>query len=307
MHGMGVARSSPSDRRESQTSAVRSPSKDAGLFGPDSVAWRIHGDPAMLVAGFRALQLQAVHPLVMAGFDDNSFFRDDPWGRLRRTGDWVATVTYGTTAEAERTGATLRRIHARLAPGVEPESGEPYRVDDPALLLWVHCTEVESFLSTYRRCGGSLRRGDGDRYVDEMRQSARLVGLPAGEVPGSEAEIADYYDQVRPQLRVTARARRNVRWGFAPPMPLWVRFGTPARPAWAGLMTLAAAMLPRWARRLYGLPGLPTTDLGATLTGQLLRLGALTLPDPWVRSPAYRAALSRQARAEESAPDRATT
>ncbi len=260
----------------------------------------------MLVAGFRALQLQAVHPLVMAGFDDNSFFREDPWGRLRRTGDWIAAVTYGTTAEAERAGAVLRRIHARLSPGVEPESGESYRVDDPALLLWVHCTEVESFLSTYRRCGGPLARDEGDRYVDEMRQSARLVGLPVGGVPSTEAELADYYVSVRPQLRLTAQARRNVMWGFVPPMPTWVRFGTPARPAWAGLMCLAAAMLPRWARRLYGLPGIPTTDLAADITGHLLRKGALKLPDSWVRSPAYRAALSREGlEADESAPDEA--
>ncbi|MDQ6938035.1 MAG: DUF2236 domain-containing protein, partial [Actinomycetota bacterium] len=93
---------------------------DRGLFGPDSVTWRIHGDPAMALAGFRALLLQAVHPLVMAGFDANSGYRDDPWGRLQRTGEWVATVTFGTTEQAESAGARLRRIHARLAPGIEP-------------------------------------------------------------------------------------------------------------------------------------------------------------------------------------------
>src|ERR1700712_5812974 len=101
------------------------PGYDPGLFGPDSVTWRIHGDPSMLVGGFRALMLQAVHPLVMAGFDDNSLFRGDPWGRLQRTGEWVATVTFGTTAEAERAGARLRGGHRRLAPGLGPETGLP--------------------------------------------------------------------------------------------------------------------------------------------------------------------------------------
>ncbi len=268
---------------------------DAGLFGPESVTWRVHGDPAMLLAGFRALLLQAVHPLVMAGFDDNSFFRGDPWGRLQRTGEWVSTVTYGTTTEAERAGALLRRVHAGLAPGVEPESGLSYRVDDPALLLWVHCTEVESFLSTYRRSGGRLRRGDGDRYVEEMRESARLVGLDPSRVPAAEADIADYYTAVRPELRVTAVARRNVLWGFAPPMPRWVQLVTPARPAWAGMVALAAAMLPPWTRRLYGLPALPTTDLGASLGGRLVRSTAMLLPDSMVRSPSHRAARQRVA------------
>ena len=75
-----------------------------GLFGPDSVTWRIPGDPSMLLAGQRALLLQAVHPLAMAGFDANTHFWDDPWGRLERTGAWVATVTYGTRQQAEAAG-----------------------------------------------------------------------------------------------------------------------------------------------------------------------------------------------------------
>ncbi len=251
----------------------------------------------MLLAGFRALLLQATHPLVMAGFDDNSFFRGDPWGRLRRTGEWVDTVTYGTTEQARRAGAGLRKRHARLAPGIEPESGLAYRVDDPDLLLWVHCTEVESFLSTFRRSGGRLRRGDGDRYVAEMRASAELVGLEPDRVPATEAEIADYYTAVRPQLRLTRVARRNVIWGFAPPMPRWIRVATPARPAWAGLVGVAFTMLPPWARRLYGLPGLPTTDLGASLAGRLVRDAVRVIPAPLTWSVAHRDALRRRSEA----------
>jgi uncharacterized protein (DUF2236 family) len=268
-------------------------SPDQGLYGPDSVTWRIHGDPAMALAGFRSLLLQAVHPLVMAGFDANSKFRDDPWGRLRRTGEWVATTTYGTTAEAEQAGRVLRAVHASLRPGIEPETGRAYRVDDPELLLWVHCTEVESFLSTYRRCGGPLEPGDGDRYVDEMRASARLVGLDPEEVPRTEAEIEEYYRRVRPQLQVTSVARRNVLWMFGPPMPRAVQLGTPARPAWATLVGIAGAMLPRWARRLYGLPGLPVTDLTATISGRAVRSALAALPDAWMQSPAQRAARER--------------
>jgi len=267
--------------------------QDAGLFGPDSVTWRIHGDQSMALAGFRALSLQAVHPLVMAGFNDNTVWFDDMWGRLQRTGDWVATVTYGTTAEAEKAGRILRRVHAALPPGVEPETGLPYRVDDPELLRWVHVTEVESFLSTYRRCGGLLRPGDGDRYVDEMRASAELVGLERHTVPANEAEIEDYYAYVRPQLHVTQVARRNTVKFLLPQMPRWVRLGTPARPAWAGLVTLGIAMLPTWARRLYGLPGLPTTDLLATANGYAVRRVLGSIPLVISSNPAYGRALRR--------------
>ena len=257
------------------------------------MTWRIHGDPAMLLAGFRALMLQAVHPLAMAGFDSNSRFRQDPWGRLQRTGAWVGTVTYGTREEAEAAGARLRALHARLAPGVEPETGRPYRVDDTDLLRWVHCTEVESFLTTYRRSGGPLAPGEGDRYVDEMRESARLVGLDPATVPSDEAGLQEYYRQVRPELRVTHVARRNALWGFAPPMPWWVQLATPARPSWAALVGTATALLPRWARRLYGLPGLPTTDLAATAAVTALRTGLLVVPDALRAGPHLKDARAR--------------
>jgi len=250
---------------------------DCGLFGPDSVTWRIHRDPSMLLAGFRALLLEATHPLVIAGFAANSSFRDDPWGRLQRTGRWIQTVTYGSTVEAHGAGARLRALHAKLDSGVEPETGRPYRINDPDLLKWVHCTEVESFLSTYRRCGGRLEPGDGDEYVNEMRRSAALVGLDPAAMPATEADLAAYYALMRPQLKVTRLARETALWGFAPPMPHWVSLATPARPAWASLVAVAAGMLPRWARRLYGLPGVPTTDLAATIGGRLTRRSILLL------------------------------
>jgi uncharacterized protein (DUF2236 family) len=119
-----------------------------------------------------------------------------------------------------------------------------------------------------------------------MRESARLVGLDPATVPSDEAGLQEYYRQVRPELRVTYVARRNAVWGFAPPMPWWVQLATPARPSWAALVTTATALLPRWARRLYGLPGLPTTDLAAELTARALRQALLTLPEGWTTNPA---------------------
>ncbi len=268
---------------------------DPGLFGPGSVAWRIHGDPAMALAGLRSLLLQAVHPQVLAGFDANTSVREDPWGRLQRTGRWVATVTYGTTAEAEQAGAVLRAVHRSLRPGLDPDTGVEYRVDDPDLLLWVHCTVVESFLSTYRSCGGAVEVAEADRYVDEMRVAARLVGLDPDRVPRSEAELEAYYGWMRPRLKASPAARRYALWGLAPPMPRWVQLATPARHAWAALVATSAAMLPRWARRLYGLPGLPVTDLTATVSGRALRTALTSLPGSWIHSPAQRAARERVA------------
>jgi uncharacterized protein (DUF2236 family) len=133
-----------------------------------------------------------------------------------------------------------------------------------------------------------------------MRESARLVGLDPDHVPRDQAELAAYFTRVRPMLRVTDIAAEGAIWGFVPPMPLWVKVMTPARPAWAGLISVAAGLLPRWARRLYGLPGLPTTDLAATVAARGLRQVLLALPDRLARNPAHAIAVARVAAAGPS-------
>ena len=242
----------------------RSGGADTGLYGPGSVTWRVNADPAMLLAGLRALLLQAVHPLAMAGVAQHSDFKADPWGRLLRTADYVRVTSFGTTDEAQRAAAVVRGIHNRLA-GIEPESGRAYRVNDPELLLWVHCCQVESFLTTTTRCGLRLTAAEKDAYYAEQVRNARLIGVK--RAPASVAEMADYFAEQRHELRVTASAREAARFVLLPPMPAKVRLGTPARPAWALLAGTAFGMLPRWTRRLYRMPGLPMTDVAATASG----------------------------------------
>jgi uncharacterized protein (DUF2236 family) len=199
------------------------PAEDrAGFFGPGSVSWRIHADPAYHVGGLRALMLQALHPVAMDGVARNSAgFRDDWWMRMTRTGQYVETVTFGTRAEARRMAARVRGLHRQLS-GVEPTTGRAYRVDDPDLLLWVHACEVESLLSTALRAGMRLSDADADAYVTEQVAAARLVGIPRSIVPRTVAELDDYFEKVRPVLRATPDAVAGVRSLFLPPMPGWV-------------------------------------------------------------------------------------
>ncbi len=265
---------------------------DPGLFGPDSVTWQLHADPAVALGGLRALMLQTLHPLAMAGVAEHSDFRHDPWGRLFRTADYIAAVTYGTTEEAHRAAARVRRVHRRLR-GVEPESGRGYRVDDPALLLWVHCCEVDSLLAAHRRCGAPLAPGAADAYVAEQVRAAALVGLTPADVPASTGDMREYFEAVRPQLHSTAAAREAMRLLLTPPLPL------PARPAWAGLASIAFGMLPRWARARFGLTGWltahPGTDLAAGVAGRSLRSAVHLVPRRLWESPARRAAEQRLA------------
>ena len=265
---------------------------DAGLFGPDSVTWRVHADPAMAPAGLRALALQALHPVAMTGVEMFSDFRERPWNRLIQTAEYVGTVTYGTTGQALAAGARVREVHARLG-GLDPRSGRVFRVDDPDLLTWVHVAEVESFATTVQRCGGGLSDDDVDRYYAEQTRAAALLGLDPADVPASRADVAAYYADVRPELHPTPFAREVLRFVLAPPMPALAQAATPARPAWLGLAALAVGLLPAWARRLYGLPGLPTTDLGARLAGRALRTGLLAIPEPLREGPHRREARRR--------------
>lgn len=256
------------------TPAGADPRSDAGLFGSTSVTWRVHADPLMGVAGLRALLLQALHPLAMAGVSQHSSFRDDPWGRLARTAEYIGVTTFGSTAQALTAGAQVRAVHAGRT-GHEPETGLRYRVDDRELLRWVHCCLVDSFLSVVSRGGLRLSSREADAYVGEQVRAAVLVGLEPDDVPHHQWGMTAYFSGVRMQLRVTAAAREAAATVIAPPMPAAVSLATPARPAWAGVAGLAFASLPAWARRLYALPTLPAAaglhDAGTTVALRMLR------------------------------------
>ncbi len=244
--------------------------EDPGLFGPDSVTWQLHGDPVMWIAGVRALYLQALHPRAVRGVTQNSDFRRDAWGRLLRTASFVGEISYGTTLAAERAGARIRGIHRRLT-ATDPGTGERFPVDDPELLLWVHCAEIDSYLSVARRSGYPLTDAHADAYVDEQRESARLVGLDPAAVPADTAALARYFDRVRPELAATPEALDVVRFLKAPPVP---RALLPVRLAvWGTASGTAFAALPPYAHELYGrpVPSRAATDRRLRAGGRLLR------------------------------------
>ncbi|MBB0247180.1 DUF2236 domain-containing protein, partial [Streptomyces alkaliphilus] len=264
----------------------------AGLFGPDTVSWRVHADPAMGLAGLRALLLQALHPLAMAGVSRHSTYREDPWGRLYRTAFFIGAVTYGTGAEAREVIERVRRVHTSVH-GLDPETGLPYHAADPDLLVWVHTSEVSSFLEVTTRAGLRLTPAEADRYLAEQAGVARLVGVPAGHpVPGDTVALERYLEDMRAggTLRAGPAALEAARFAFAPPLPGAARG---ARPLWAGLIRLAVALLPPWARRMYGLPAHPAVDRLADAGARTMRGFLISLPRPLREGPHLRAARDR--------------
>jgi uncharacterized protein (DUF2236 family) len=220
-------------------------------FAPDRPIYAVHRDVAMFVGGLRALLLQSLHPLAMAGVLAHSDFRDDPWGRLQRTASFLARTTFGPASEASRACAVVRAVHEHVV-GVAPD-GRPYAANDPHLLLWVHLAEVDSFLAAHQRYGSPrLSRRECDGYVEDMARVARELGVvsPPTSVRGLRAALAEF----RPELRATAGAREAARFLLAPPMPLVARGG------YAVLSAAAVSLLPFWAQVELRLPVLPVAE-----------------------------------------------
>lgn len=247
---------------------------DVGLLGPGTVTWQLHADPAMWVAGIASLYLQALHPRAVAAVVQNSSFQRDPLGRLMRTADFVGTVSYGSTEEVHRAAARVRGVHRTLR--AKDDTGRTFRVDDPELLLWVHCAEVHCFLTVLRRAGYRLTDAQADRYYDEQRRTAALVGLHEDEVPGSAAEMAAYFAAALPGLRRTADSEVVYRFLHRPPVPGVLRLGLDAYEPLLG--HLAYSVLPPWAIALHG--HRPYPEPAATALLRAVRTAALLVPAP---------------------------
>lgn len=252
-------------------------------FGPDRPIRQVNADAAMFVGGLRALLLQSLHPLAMAGVAQHSDYRGDPWGRLQRTSTFLAVTTFGTARDAQKAVDKVRGIHRRVH-GVAPD-GRPYRADDPHLLEWVHIAEVDSFLLAYQLYGAKPLDSEGrDAYVADTARVASALGVV--DPPRTEAELRERIRAFRPELRSTEAAREAARFLLVtPPLPLL------ARGPYGVLAATSVSMLPAWARLPLRLPYLPPVEATAIrLAGRVLVGGirwALTAnPAPTAEVPA---------------------
>jgi uncharacterized protein (DUF2236 family) len=163
---------------------------DAGLFGPGSAVWEVHGCIATLVGGIRALLMQAAHPAALTGVAEHSAYDTDPLGRLERTTRWLTITSFGSTDAIELEARRVREMHKRVTGNFENKSGElaPYSASDPRHLLWVHCAFTDSFLRAHEELGYPLPQGV-DEYVRQWAKSAAPLGLMSA--PQSKTELED--------------------------------------------------------------------------------------------------------------------
>jgi uncharacterized protein (DUF2236 family) len=258
--------------------AIPQQPQDDGYFGPASVTWRVATDLSVPVAGLRALLLQALHPLAMAGVDQHSDWRRDPAGRLAATSAYLATITFGDRATADRAAAQVRRIHDHVR-GTDPVTGRPYAAGDPALLLWVHATFVDSGLAAARAFGTPPTDTDADAYVRETRIYAELLGVPSASIPADQPGLAEYMESVLPELMSTPAAAESASYLLDPP-----DMDAAIADLWQELRDAVMTVLPDWALDRFGFAPPPplTAERATEIRGALGMFDAVFLGEPGV-------------------------
>jgi len=199
---------------------------DAGFFGPGSATWAVHGGNHTVLAGVRALLVQALHPGALAGVADHSRYREDPFGRLAGTIRWIYTVSHGDTAQATHASQWVRKLHERVVGEYVDGHGvtRPYAANDPDLARWVHLAFTDAFLRSAQVWGSEIP-GGADAYVREWATAGRLMGVE--DAPESETELREqmngYLD--RGELKADARTHDVVRFIKDPPLARLLRPG----------------------------------------------------------------------------------
>jgi uncharacterized protein (DUF2236 family) len=252
------------------------PGRDEGLFGPDSVSWRVLREGSVVVGGLRALLMHAAHPLVVAGARQTGMYERDPWRRLERTLRQTFTVVFGTRQEAAQASKRIDDVHGAIK-GIDQVTGQRYDARDPELLLWVHACLVVSFLEMERRTLGKLDRAGRQRFHEEQMLTVEPLRLPRERIPATVEELEAYVDRVIASgiLRRTDDAMVVAALVSDPPD------GVPRRWLWKLISFLSLHTLPPAIRDLYAVRHHLGHELGLRAVCWVMRHDRPLMPPRW--------------------------
>ncbi len=267
------------DDLEAELSFVRARAAGpiAGVFGPESVTWKVDREAAIFLGAGRALLLQLAHPWVATAIAEHSNVFADPIGRFHRTFRTTFTMVFGTLDQAVEAARRLHSRHAKIT-GVMPitagpfAAGSRYFANETSALHWVHATLVETALIARDLVLPALSAEERERYYAESRVFAALFGILQPNLPPTWEEFTGYNEAmwasdtltVIPHARAIAeQVLRGSQLGFR--APKWYRavtagllhprlrrdFGLPYDEAEQRLATRAL----HWIRSIY--PALP--------------------------------------------------
>jgi len=228
--------------------------QDHGLFGPESVTWKIAKEAVLNIGGARAVLMQLAHPLVATGVSTYSSYMRDPLGRTERTFMLGQMLTFGSLTTARQASRFINRLHTHVHGMLPTEAGvyaerTPYKARDPELLLWVHATLIDTILLIYPMFVGPLTPEEQEQYYQESKVLARLLGLTAEHMPKTVEDLRRYVQDMvySDRLAATPQARQLVQQVLFPPIPPLFR------PFLHLNLQITCALLPQPVRNIYGL------------------------------------------------------
>jgi uncharacterized protein (DUF2236 family) len=224
----------------------------AGIFGPQSIIWRIDREAAVFLGAGRALLLQLAHPWVTAAIEQHSNAFVNPIGRFHRTFSAVFTMVFGSLEQSLDAARHLHRRHADIggsmpwAAGPFP-AGSLYCANSLPALRWVHATLTDTALMAYTLVLPALTAEEREQYLAESRLFGALFGIPQTGLPESWAAFAAYMDAtiLSGELTVSDSARAMAHRLLAG-TDLWF-------PIPASYRALTTGLLPPLLRQAFGL------------------------------------------------------
>lgn len=230
---------------------AQAPSPTVGLFGPDSVTWRIDREAILFLAAGRALLMQLAHPWVAQGVADHSLSLDDPIGRFHRTFLAMFNFVFGTVDQALDAARRLHRRHDTIRGVLQHaagpfEAGSPYAANHLPALRWVLLTLTDGAIAAYEAVLPPLTETERDRYVAENRILGAMFGIPPGSLPQDWRAFEMERDRrlTSAELTVTPPALRIAERLVVHP-PLWLIPDS--------FRTITARLLPERLREEYRL------------------------------------------------------
>jgi len=261
----------------------------AGLYGPDSMSWRVGREAVVMLGGGRASLLQLAHPWVAHAVDQHSDTRNNPIGRFNRTFTHVFAMVFGELHVALGSSRRVFRLHQTIK-GTATEETSPFPKDyfanAPDALLWVQATLIEGSVQAYEIAIGPLTLAEKAQYYEEAKLFGKLFGIPQSLYPEDWTAFEAYFEDMTHQLRVGRPAQEMSELLFTPPH-------LAGKPVYHWYRTMTAGLMPEPLREPYNLRfGRRERLLYASGKGALRRAWRL-VPGRIRFQPAYIEALRR--------------
>ncbi len=180
------------------------------------------------------------------------------------------------SARSKRIRAIHRRVNGSLSETTGPyAAGTRYSAEDPALVLWVHATLIESVVLVYERLVEPLTADERDEYCVEAFPIAVALAAREDEVPKTWADLHGYLERTYASNTIVVGTQgRELARAVLSPSGAWL-----VAPATWINRAITIGLLPSQVREQYGMTWTPGNARMLARLVSALRLMRRLLPD----------------------------